>query len=84
MPTVPGPRESDSIYRGKCSTRDFKTQARNISRQCIEGALTWVYPHEALAGLKKKKFITCKPAHFLHKDRLSLQRSVDISELVHL
>ena len=65
MPTLPGPRESDSIYRVKCSTRDFKTQARNISQQCIEGALTWVYPHQALTGLKKKKVYDMQTCTFL-------------------
>lgn len=77
-------RIRQSIYRGKCSTHDFKAHARDISQQSVEGALTWVYPLQALTGLKKKRFITCKPAHFLHKDRLTLQKSGDISALVHL
>lgn len=51
-----------------------------VHRGCAHLGLPSSSPH----WLKKKKFMTCKPAHFLHKDRLSLQRSVDISKLVHL
>lgn len=58
-------RVRQSIYRGKCSTHDFKTQARNISQHCIEGALTWVYPCQALTGLKKKKVYNMQTGTFL-------------------
>lgn len=65
LPTVPGPRVRQSIYRGKCSTHDFQAQARNISQQSVEGALTWVYPLQALTGLKKKKVHNMQTGTFL-------------------
>lgn len=39
MPTVPGPKESGYLQR-KYSTHDSKAQARNISQQSTEGAVS--------------------------------------------
>lgn len=52
-----------------------------VRRGCSHPGLSSSSPHWLK---KKKKCITCKSAHFLHKDRLTLQRSADISALVHL
>lgn len=56
------------IYKGKYSTHDSKTQARNIGQQSHRGCcLIWVYTPQTLIGFFQK-FIICKSKHFLDKD----------------